>query len=119
MKPAPVVCPSCQGEVARHPWYVRQRVRALSCPHCGAQLEVVIPAFPHYATAVVIAIAAEVAALLLVLVLFRMWVYIVLAFGLVAAIELIRAAWLRRVAEVRWLNRESMKRQAAGRWIPG
>jgi hypothetical protein len=117
--PGPIPCPSCGHEAARHPWLVTKRVRDLSCPRCGAQLEVTIPAWPHYLTAFVLAVVGELAALALLLAfLFRMWWGPPLAVVVITGIELARSAWLRSRAEVRWVNRNSMERRASGAWVP-
>jgi hypothetical protein len=119
LAPGPIHCVSCRSEVARHPWFVGKRVRELTCPHCGAQLEVSIPAWPHYLTAILIALIGQVAALALVIFfLFRSGWPTLLAIAALSAIELGRSAWLRSRSTVRWLNRRSMERKASGAWVP-
>jgi prepilin signal peptidase PulO-like enzyme (type II secretory pathway) len=123
-----IYCPSCNAEIARHPRFVTQRVRELACPHCSAQLEVVIPALPFYLrnSAFVIVIAAF--PLLLWFAPLRMqplspglwsWFPAAIVVAVVSALDLAFSAYLRRGAAIRWTNQGSMDRKAIpGRWLP-
>ena len=89
------------------------------CPHCGAALEVSIPAWPHYLTALVVSLLGEAFALvLIVLFLFREGWWVVFAIAAFTSIEFLRSAWLRSRSTVRWINRGSMERRAKGAWAP-
>jgi hypothetical protein len=119
LAPGPIHCPSCNARVARHPWFVARRIRELTCPHCGALLEVSIPAWSHYLTALLFALLSQVAAFaLLALIFFREWWWVGLGIAVFAIIDWIRSAWLRSRATVRWINQGSMERRAKGAWIP-
>jgi hypothetical protein len=119
LTPGPINCPGCHADIAKHPWFVRRRVRELSCPHCGAQIEVVTPAWAHHLTGFAIAILGEgVAAVLLILFFVRSWSGAALLIAIFTAIDLARGAWMRRCATVKWVNQGSMERRAAARWVP-
>jgi hypothetical protein len=119
IKPDGILCPSCGHEIGRHPWFVHKRVREWTCPHCGAQLEVVIPAWPHYITAFALASMGELLVLVLLLFVFSArWSAVLALIAAFTGIELVRSAWLRGKSQVRWINRESMQRSAAGSWVP-
>lgn len=119
LAPGPVNCPSCNREVALHPWFVRKRVRELSCTQCGAQIEVSIPVWPHYLTAFGLALLGEIVAfVLLFLILLRNGWGVALVIAVFTSIELARSMWLRSRSTVRWINERSMQRRSSGAWVP-
>ena len=119
LAPGMIVCPSCGSGITRHFWFVHKRVRELTCPHCGAQVEVSVPAWPHYTSALLLAFLVEGAGfVLLFLLLTGHWIWPVLVIGAVSFVEFVRSVLLRRWATIRWINQGSMERSAAGRWTP-
>ena len=94
-------------------------MRELSCPHCGAQIEVSIPGWPHHLSALAFALPTEIIALvLLALIVMRSWFWLAFLIAVLVAIDCARSAWLRRKATINWVNRESMERRASGKWVP-
>ena len=119
LAPGPIHCPSCNTEVGRHQWLQRKRIRDFSCGNCGAQFEVILPAWRHYVTVFLLDVLLQVCALVLIfLALSWGWWALPLGIGLFFTSERGRSAWLQRNAAVRWINRESMERRTAGRWVP-
>ncbi len=113
-------CPSCDA-VFRVPMFTARRRRERSCTNCGAQLELVLPGFAYYAFEILINVIAAVLAPLLVLwVLFgrQAWAYAAVAALMVAITA--SSMMLSSSVAVRWLNEEPGRRAAgkAGRWYP-
>jgi uncharacterized protein (DUF983 family) len=119
VKPGPIACPACHAEVARHSWFVTKRVREISCPHCGAHLEVVLPAWAHYLTLLFLGVIVEASGLVIVfLTLGRKWSWVALLVAALVVLEAARSAGLRQLSVVRWTDQGSVERRAAGRWVP-
>jgi hypothetical protein len=114
-----VHCPSCGFSVARHPRFVHERVREISCKSCGAQLEVVLGAWSYHLLKTVSLVFWQIAGVgLFVLAFLRQWFWLAILISITLLLEIGRATVARRGAEIRWINQGSMQRQRTGRWVP-